>query len=426
LKNRYLASNFLFYGFATGINKGVLLIAIPLLSGLLTLEEYGLWSLSQVIIAVLAPIVSLNGYSSILRYGVEDKLLGVSIFKKYIFYTLIISVLNLLFFILYGVNWISLTFLLAQLEGFQALLLGWTRSRDYNVNYLIISLIKITSIALSISLLDVNSLDQLLIGQLLFGAAILFSLYIYTIFRDFKLGSLKLTMKKYLSFSLFLIPHNVALWILSSSDRFIIKNLLNEFELGLYSLAYSLALLLMLVNSGIALALPNFIIKNYSYYIKSRIKIILISIYSLIAILTNLLLYLFIYLFHNKINYLAQIDDNIYQLIIWIFNGIYLLGLYYFYSNILFYNHKAKLISLNTFGVSLLNVLLTIILVDKTGIMGAAIATFVAYLVYLILNVVISFKIEERVKKDVLILSIITFFTLAVNFYLIYILPSLN
>ena len=419
-------SSFLWYGFSTGINKGVLLVAIPLLSGILSLQDYGLWSLSQVIIVVCSTLVSLNGYSSILRFGVNDKLLGYGIFRKYFKYTLLIGGANLVFLFFYGVNWISLTFLLAQLEGFQVLLLGWCRSRDYYFTYFIISLIKITAIVLTVSFVEVNSLVELLWGQFIFGGIMLAGLYTYVFYKDNNLLVSKLKMKNFLLFSLYLIPHNIALWILSSSDRIIIKNILNEFELGLYSLAYSLALILMLLNSGIALTLPNYIIAKYDYYINSKLKIKLILLYSTSTILLNGFLYFFILFFKDKVFYFKEVDAVVYDVIVWVFNGIYLLGLYYFYSNILFYNKKAKLISLNTFFVSVLNVILTIIMVNYMGIKGAAIASFFAYLIYLISNIFYSFRLENIIIKDIPYLFVISIATITLNFYLIDFFPSLN
>lgn len=417
MTTKHLASTFLFYGFSTAVNKGILLITIPLLSGVLTLEDYGLWSLSQVVIVIGAPLMSLNGYSSILRFGVNDKQIGNALLKKYLRHTLFIAALSLLFFKFYGINWISLTLLLAQVEAFQLLLLGWCRSRDYHIVYLMLSMIKIISIILSILVLNINSLDNLLLWQLIFSSIILFSLYIYLIIKDRHLVNIKLNMNKFLSFSLYLIPHNIALWILSSSDRIIIKNILNELELGLYSLAYSLALILMIFNSGIALTLPNYIISKYETYINSNLKIKMILGYSLLTIITNIILHLFIYLFEDKIDYLNKVDENIYIIIAWVFNGIYLLGLYYFYSNILFYYQKAKLISLNTLGVSILNVILTIVMVNYFGIKGAAIATFLAYMVYLISNVYFSYRIENAIKKDVPYLLGVAIITILFNFF---------
>lgn len=425
METKHLTKSFIWYGVSTAINKGVMILAIPLLSGILNLQEYGIWTLSQVVLAVCAPILSFNGYASILRFGIKDKQLGNILFTKYIKYALYLGLFNICIYFLFGSSWVTLTLLLSNIEALQILYLGWLRSRDKYVLFFIVSTIKIMAIVFALLFLDITSLIDLLRGQLFFGLILLGVFYLFFFFKNNIFFKNKIEIKKYLSFSLYLIPHNIALWILSSSDRVIIKNLLSELDLGVYSLAYSLALILMIVNSGIALTLPNFIIKKYEYYIKSNIKILLISGYSISTIILNIILYWFILYFKSEIEYLGQVNNNVYNIIIWIFNGIYLLGLYYFYSNILFYKNKAKLISINTFLVSIINIILTVVLVLFYNIKGAAIATFIAYSIYLFSNVFFSYRLEKQIKKDVVYLMIISVCTIILNFSLFDFFPKL-
>ena len=53
-------------------------------------------------------------------------------------------------------------------------------------------------------------------------------------------------------FNLPLIPHYLSLTVLNSSDRIMIKNMVGESESGIYSLAYSLAMIMTLVNTALS------------------------------------------------------------------------------------------------------------------------------------------------------------------------------
>ena len=72
-----------FYGVSTAINKGLMLIALPLLGSVLNIEEYGLWTLSQIAISLGAPLISFNSAAGILREGIANQNIGYSSFIKY-------------------------------------------------------------------------------------------------------------------------------------------------------------------------------------------------------------------------------------------------------------------------------------------------------------------------------------------------------
>ncbi|MFH4150830.1 polysaccharide biosynthesis protein, partial [Acinetobacter baumannii] len=63
--------------------------------------------------------------------------------------------------------------------------------------------------------------------------------------------------KSMLLFSIGLLPHTLSQWVSSSSDRFFVKLYTNDIELGYYSFSYSLAAIFMIVNSSLALGIPQ-------------------------------------------------------------------------------------------------------------------------------------------------------------------------
>lgn len=406
---------FSFYAISTGINKGIALIALPLLSGILSVSNFGIWSLAQIVIVVLAPLLSLNGYSALIRYGVDNKILGWNILKLYLKYCMIIGTPILIIFCFDYGNWIFVTLLLAQVEGVQILILGWLRSQDKHVKYFIVSLIKIFSLLGCIILIKNVSLIELLQWQTLISSLLVAVIILIEYLQNNVLKQIDLISKKFVSFSMLLIPHSISLWILSSSDRFIIKFLLGEHELGKYSIAYSIGLIVMLFNSGIALTLPNYILSNYRVYIDSSKRINLIIAYSVGVIILNTGIFIFIPILAENFSLIGSVDRELKEIILWVVNGIYMLGLYYFYSNILFYNVKASWISINTLIVSVINIILTFIFVSSIGIKGAAISTFISYLIYSIFNFLLASKLERKIRNDFIRLFLVSFVTIITN-----------
>lgn len=416
LKNKDQISIFLFYSVSNALNKGISILALPILSVYLSISDFGLWSLSNISIVVLAPIISFNGYASILREGVGEKRLAWNILKKYLVISSIMSICIGAVAIFNLQNWIFITLLLACVEAFQVLLLGWYRSQDNHLSYMLVSLIKIFSIILSVFILDNINVVSVLQLQLVISSIMLLFFYFFLLIKNKKILKEDLDFKKIISFSLLLIPHNLSLWILSSSDRFIIKSLIGEYELGIYSVCYSIGLIIMLLNTGVALVLPNYIIKNYKVYIIGSIRRKLIFYYSTCVITLSVVIFFSISYFKDYFEFLKAINTGSINIILWIINGLYLLGLYYFYSNILFYKRRAKYISISTLFGALLNIFLTIFLIPIYGTVGAAIATFISYFIYLFFIFYFAQKTEKSLNNDLIFLISVILVTLFLNF----------
>ena len=70
------------YGLAIGINRGAVLILMPFLVSVLSTADFGLFSYSQILFQLAAPILSLNIIVSIAREGADDPKRGLFLYKK--------------------------------------------------------------------------------------------------------------------------------------------------------------------------------------------------------------------------------------------------------------------------------------------------------------------------------------------------------
>lgn len=373
------------YSLSTAINRGSVLLFFPFLTQLLSLADFGKWSLVIIVSNLLIPIIALNGSSGILREGSENLKIGFEILKKFIILTALIGMaMGFLAYYMHLQSWIFYSIIIATSEGLFTLALTYLRVEEKSSSYFLIILFKtITLFLVVLYAVDQNfSLDELLLYHFSVVACYAVALIFYLYFKNYSM-SFELDFKPILLFSVALIPHGLSQWIMSSSDRVVLEYMLSSESVGIYSLAYNLALVLMLLNSGIALAIPTYMIKNYRHWLDEGFDNRLISYYTFLSIALFAVVLILYGLDMKYFHILKYYGDEMLPLIGLIYLSIFILGLYYFYANYLFYHKKAGVISMITFKAACLNVVLTIGFVYLIGVIGAALSTLFAYIYYL-------------------------------------------
>ena len=382
LKNKLLHET-IFYGVATAINRGLILLALPFLGKSLSIEEYGVWTLSQVLISLGAPLFSLNGSAGVLREGTGNKAQGFLVYKKYLKITTQIALCASVALFLLKRDWIFYTIWLVLIEAYLSLITAWYRSQDKHILYFVAVFTKLVALVAAIYLSSSSpSLLIVLHYQTIVGASLLTPLLVVTILQNATISG-SIAFKGVIIFSLGLLPHGFSQWILSGSDRLIIKYMLGDMQLGYYSLAYTLSMSVMLINSGLGMTIPVDIIKHHSIWINTGRRTKLIVGYSALFLATSIALVVVSHSFKEYLPFLKDVNHDVLLLMPWILNGMYFLGIYLFFINYLFYQRKSMLVSLITTVAAIFNIVLTISLVDPFGIEGAAFSTFVAYLIYM-------------------------------------------
>lgn len=393
-----MKSNIILYALSTGLNKGYIILVFPILSTFLSIEDFGRWSLVIVVSNLLIPIISLNGSASIIREGSGNLKLGFSLFLRYTVLTFIISLIIIsIFYFFIGNSWFFYSFVIALSESIFFLLLTYFRIKEESKKYFLLTLIK-TSFIIVLALYSkylLLSVDEILVYHFIvvFLLSIIIFLFIY--FMNYT-NAFSYNFYPILLFGITLIPHGLSQWIMSSSDRLILEYMLGTTSVGIYSLAYNISMVLMLLNSGIGLVLPTLLIKNYDRWKEKEYDNRLIRYYSYITILLFAFILSLYKLDSIYFNILDYYSTQMIPLITIIYISIYVLGLYYFYANYLFYHRKAKIITKTTLYAATINIVLTIIFVYFFDIIGAAISTLLTYIFYLYR---IRFE-AKRVEED--------------------------
>lgn len=407
-----MKKNIFLYAMSTAISKGSILLFFPFLTLSLSLDDFGIWSLVIIVSNLLAPILSLNGSASILREGSENTSKGFYLLKYYLAFSFLLNLILIsLIYIFSFKKWILYSVVIGFLEGILFLIITYFRTLGKVEIYFFINFFKTFFLFVLVVYAYKNhfTLYELLDYHLVILSIFLILLLIYTIAR-YHIADTKTFFKASLIFSLALIPHGISQWIMSSSDRVIIEYILGSKEVGIYSLAYNIAMVLMLLNSAIALTLPTYIIKNYKNWKEQDYDNKIIKIYTFVSLgLFFIILSIFSLdkLYFGILGYYGQ---EMIPLVFIIYFGIYILGLYYFYANYLFFHKKAYIISRTTFYAAIINVVLTVFFVYLVGVLGAAFSTLIAYICYLYIIKKECLKIEKdlsiKLSKNIFLFAV--------------------
>ncbi len=332
-----MKKEFILYSLAIGINRGATLLYLPFLTYSLSLADYGQYSYIQVLFQVLFPFLCLNIPSGISREGADFPLNGLIVHKKAIPYVLLIVVGTsfVAFFVekFFSINWLLFIFLLAGVEALHNMQLSVYRVFDKHIVYFTFVVIKTIGLGLIVFLLIYfgrMSLLVLLISQVLWYFFV-FLVFNVNRFVKVNLDSVsKIDFKPIIVFSVMLIPHIVSQWAMSAVNRIFIKNLLGNVALGLYSIPYSLAMVILLINSGIAIVLPQNFIRNPEYWLKTTVRVYFVKVYSGVVLLAYFSILGFLYIDCKNLNFFKLTNYVVIYYFSILTSSFFLLCFYYY------------------------------------------------------------------------------------------------
>lgn len=225
------------------------------------------------------------------------------------------------------------------------------------------------------------------IGRLIGIAFASIFLLIFYILYFWKLGYLKFVFSKQLCFKSLLyaaplVPALAGSWIAGLSDRLVIAKYCTLSDVGLYSLAFQLAMVLYLVGDAITRVLSPISMSGLvcdKEITKQRMANFALYLWG-IMLLANL----GISLFAKEVVYLIsdKAFHSSYSLIA-IISFIYVLGMQYrFPMDIISFHRKTWILTIASIMMGGVNLILNLIFVPIYGYFAAAWATVVAMLVY--------------------------------------------
>nr|MBC8526081.1 polysaccharide biosynthesis C-terminal domain-containing protein [Candidatus Cloacimonadota bacterium] len=180
----------------------------------------------------------------------------------------------------------------------------------------------------------------------------------------------------------------VFIWIMTLSNRYIIKFYYNSFEVGIYSALSNISSQsLNFLFSGLMFAVYPVLVKSWrtgSKKATSQLMTKFIRIYLIIcmpALVGLILLY-------SPIIKLFTTSEFLYGYNIMPYLAItsFLVGLNQYFSKPIELKKQTKLLLIIMLCTSVVNILLALTLIPKYGLLGAAISTFISYIILLVIN----------------------------------------
>jgi O-antigen/teichoic acid export membrane protein len=417
------------YSLSIGINRGASILYLPLLVHALSLNDYGEFSYIQILLQLAFPFLCLNISTGIAREGADNIFKGLYIYQKTYPYvlaaTLIISFTAYFFEKIINYEFLIYIILLGGVEALHNMQLNLLRVYDKHNLYAVFTISKtIGFLILIYGFIYYSSVDlrTVLIVQISwhFIVFLFFSQLFISRFNYEKIGFF--VLKPVLIFSILLIPHMVSQWAMGASNRIIVKSLLGVKAMGVYSISYSLSMIMLLFNSGLAIVLPQNFIRDPLLWLSPKFKSKFFVFYTLICLGIYSFVLLFIYL--NKI-YFNFIEYDNYPIAFYfsiLTSSFYIMGYYFYYVNILFYHKMSKWISFSTLTIAIFSIGGGYLLTKLLGIVGASLSMLLTYVLYYIVIFLLAKKIEGRLyfslKIDVLVpvFTIITMIVLSYYF----------
>lgn len=398
----------------------------PIVS-LLGVADYGYYTFITAIVFLLSPFLSLNISAGIVREGTTDirKANFIHNIISHRILLFVVFLIGLVILILQNnnyLNFIIITIALAATDSLTKLLFARFRTGEEHGKYFSLSFLKVLLqlIALySLNYIGYLTLETLFVAQIIIN----FLLYVIFAFPLFASETKRINLKPVLIFSSLLLPHTAAQWAMSASNRIMIQSLLGEKALGFFSISFSIASVAMIINSGVAIVIPQHIIKKYNYWTDTKNLFKFYVLYSFIFLILFISLLTGIYLDNKYFQIIDYYDSDIIIYMTFIFSGFYFLGFYYVYSNILFYHRKSKQISGVTLLTSAIGVSVSFLLIYFFKVLGAAIGAFITYILYFVFIYFAAERQENKLKNGILrilalaTISVITMFVIS-NFFI--------
>lgn len=376
------------------LNKGILFITTPIFTRLLTAQEYGEYSVFVSWYSMAMIVITLNLSWGVYMQGLvkfEDdhtafssSLQGLTICLVLVWATLYFLFHNWINNLI-GLNTCKLCCMFIMIWT-SAVFGFWSAEKRVNLQYkqlvLITVLASIFSNLLGIYL--VLYTEDKVLGRILGITVVQLLLYGWMAAIQIFKGK-KFYSKKYwlyaLTFNIPLIPHYFSLTVLNNSDRIMIDTLVGKTEAGIYSLAYSIGLIMTIVSTSVMATLRPWIFQKIKHNSSNEITKPALSCLVLIG-LVNIIL---IAIAPEIVCFFAPVE---YYDAIWIIPPVamstYFIFSYDLFASFEFYYEKTTFIMFASIVSALLNILLNYVFINLFGYIAAGYTTIVSYMIYAI------------------------------------------
>ena len=410
LKMSVQARAAIWYTVCNIIQKGLVFLTTPVFSRLLTTEEFGLFNVFTTWQSILIIFVSLNLASGVflrglIKYEDDEEEFSASLYSLFT----VVFFAGLLIYLVGSGLWNRLIqfptrYMLCMFADMLAATAFHFWSSRQRVYYQYRSLILVTvlnavikpglgiaCILLSDDPLSARIYSMTAADLLCFGW---FFVRMWT-------GKKKKVSTKYwryaLRYNLPLVPHYLSQIVLNQSDRLMINYLVGESAAGIYSLAYTLASIVLVLNQAILNSYNPWMYRQ----IKDR-KFGSIGSYSMGLLLLVAAANLCVILLAPEL--ISIMAPAAYHEAVWLMPpvtmSIFFMFMYSLFANFEFYYEKTKFMMVASVSGALLNIVLNYIFIQRFGYIAAGYTTLVCYLCYCVAHYLMMRRILKENLPD--------------------------
>ena len=406
-----LGKQSLIYGAGHIMARSVTFLLLPLYTNILSPQEYGTITLLCAYLGFMVLILHYGLDASFLKYyvpaDVEDrKSIVTNVYISLVVTTISYFILMMFFGeyvsrILFSSDLPKLTILTSGILIFDVLLsihVLILRAESRPVLFTLINILNVIS-SLSLNIIFVAFLKMGVYGVLisnLITSGIIFFITIPIIMKRISIATISIHQwKKLMKFALPLLLAGIFSMIMELSDRYILLYLTNIETVGLYNAGYKLGLFLVLVIMGFNMAWQPFFLKknkNEKEYI-AKVSTVVLSILGFLWVLLILWSEDLVKIHFGKFTFFGEYYWESTQIVplialAYIFHAMYLLQL----PGVYFLEKSIWIAGFRGIG-AVANIVLNFLLIPQFGIMGAAGATCLSFLIMTILIYIINIKI---------------------------------
>jgi len=373
------------------------LVQYPILTKALGPEQYGIWALINTTISLISPFALLSFSDAIIQFLAGEKdnhkirddylsALTVVFFLSTIF-SLILFLCSNLFatYILKDLGatiYIQLSSTLIMLSStFQMFLSYFRRGKNIGTFSVFVLGSNLLSVCLIVAalLLGYNLLGVII--STIISASIINLIAVIVIFKQIKFSRPRFrNIKSYLKWGIPLTPGAAIIWIISTGDRYVVNYFLGPAAAGIYNAAYGIGFYASFAIYPLGLVLYPYLSNAYSEGDTSKCKVYLEHSFKYLMMITIAaavglsVLARPLLLRFTTAEFISGTPIVSYTAL----SGIFFC-FYQFFSYIIYLVGKTRLTIKFLSIAAVLNIILNFIFVPQLGIVGAGLASFIAY-----------------------------------------------
>ncbi len=415
-----LAKNTLILAIGTFLPKSTLFITLPILTGCLTKEEYGVYDLILVLVSFILPIATLQIQTAAFRFLIDvrdDDLETTKIITNIFAFIFVISVVLLTvlyFFIPIKSTTIKLLlcaylFLELILNASKQCTRGMGMNIDYTISTIISALGKVILVCVFVYYLKGGLLGALLSTLLACVFALLILLLKVRLYKYINIKLISLTkIKELINYSWAMVPNSLSMHAMHMSDRIIVSWFLGVASNAVYSVATKIPSILTTAQTAFSMAWQeNASIASKDADVEHYYSSMFGTLFDLMAGVLGLLICTTPVLFLLLVR--GDYGDAYYQMP-FMFLAMFLYSMCTYLGGIYIAYKDIKSLGITTIIAAICNFVLDVAFIKFIGLYAASGSTFASYLFLLIFRMINVRKfvcLKYNYKHIVLVLIIL-------------------